>query len=336
MVKKILISVIALSLVIGVGAGDAKAAQQNLIIATATTGGTYYPVGVALGTLISIKLASKHKITATAINSAGSGENVQMLKNKEAQLAILQGIFGAMAYKGKALYEGKPMKDFQTITMLWQNIEHFIILKKYAKSGDLSDLKGFGQKFSIGQRGSGTEGSGKTILSGVGIECEVDFTCEYLGYNPSAQAMMDGRISGANIPGGVPVAAVTQLFAQMGDNKVKVLDVTDEQIDLIYKAYPLWSRYVIPKGTYPGQKSDINTIAQPNVLAVIPEVPEDTIYLITKTIYENLPFLHNIHKATKAMKIEKALSGLPAPLHPGAVKYYKEIGLKIPDHLMPN
>ena len=145
MVKKILISVIALSLAIGVGAGDAKAAdQQNLIIATATTGGTYYPVGVALGTLISIKLASKHNITATAINSAGSGENVQMLKKKEAQLAILQGIFGAMAYNGKALYEGKPMKDFQTITMLWENIEHFIILKKLAKSGDLSDLKGFG------------------------------------------------------------------------------------------------------------------------------------------------------------------------------------------------
>jgi TRAP transporter TAXI family solute receptor len=335
MVKKILIATMAFSLVFAVGGKVSTAAQQNLIITTATTGGTYYPVGVALGTLISIKLAKSNKITATAINSAGSGENVQMLKKKEAHLAILQGLFGAMAYKGKGLYEGKPFKDFQSITMLWENIEHFIILKKFVKSGDLSDLKGFGKKFSIGKRGSGTEGSGKTILGGVGITYDVDFGTVYQGYFPSVQSMMDGRIDGANIPGGIPVAAVTQLFAQLGEKKVKVLDVTDKQIKQIQKAFPVWNRFVIPKGTYPGQKSAINTISQPNFLAVMPEVPAETVYLITKTIYENLPFLHNIHKATKAMKLEKAIAGLPAPLHPGAIKYYKEKGIKIPSELMP-
>jgi TRAP transporter TAXI family solute receptor len=253
-----------------------------------------------------------------------------MLKKKEAHLAILQGLFGAMAYKGKGLYEGKPFKDFQSITMLWENIEHFIILKKFVKSGDLSDLKGFGKKFSIGKRGSGTEGSGKTILGGVGITYDVDFGTVYQGYFHSVQSMMDGRIDGANI-----LAAVTQLFAQLGEKKVKVLDVTDKQIKQIQKAFPVWNRFVIPKGTYPGQKSAINTISQPNFLAVMPEVPAETVYLITKTIYENLPFLHNIHKATKAMKLEKAIAGLPAPLHPGAIKYYKEKGIKIPSELMP-
>ena len=335
MVKKIIIAIMAFSLVFAVGEKVSTAAQQSLIITTATTGGTYYPVGVAIGTLISIKLAAKHKITATAINSAGSGENVQMLKKKEAHMAILQGLFGASAYNGKGQYEGKPFKDFQSITMLWENIEHFIILKKHVKSGNLSDLKGFGKKFSIGKRGSGTEGSGKTILDGLGIKYDVDFGTVYQGYFPSVQSMMDGRIDGANIPGGIPVAAVTQLFAQMGAKKVKVLDVTDKQIKQIQKAFPVWNRFVIPKGTYPGQKSDINTISQPNFLAVMPEVPVETIYLITKTIYENLPFLHNIHKATKAMKLEKAIAGLPAPIHPGAVKYYKEMGIKIPPELMP-
>lgn len=335
MLKKILIIVIAVCLTFSVAAVDSEAAQQSLILTTATTGGTYYPVGVAIGTLISIKLAKKHKITATAINSAGSGENVQMLMKKEAHLAILQGLFGASAYNGKGQYEGRPFTDFRSITMLWENIEHFIILKKYVKSGNLSDLKDFGKKFSIGKRGSGTEGSGKTILAGVGITYDVDFGTAYLGYYPSAQAMMDGRIAGANIPGGIPVAAITQLFAQLGDKKIKVLDITDGQVEMIKKAFPVWNRFVIPKGTYPGQKSDINTISQPNFLAVQPELPEETVYLITKTIYENLPFLHNIHKATKAMSIEKAINGLPAPLHAGAAKYYKEVGIKIPAALMP-
>jgi len=335
MSKKMLIAIMVLSLAVGFGAKTTHAAQQSLILATATTGGTYYPVGVAIGTLISIKLAGTHNITATAINSAGSGENVQMLKKKEAQMAILQGLFGASAYNGKGQYEGRPFRDFRSITMLWENVEHFVILNKYVKTGTLSDLKGFDKKFSIGKRGSGTEGSGKTILGALGIQCDVDFNTEYLAYNPSAQAMMDGRISGANLPAGPPVAAVTQLFAQLGAKKIRVLDVTDEQIVKIEKAFPVWSRYVIKKGMYPGQDRDIHTIAQPNFLAVMPEVPEETVYLITKTIYENLPFLHNIHKATQAMDIQRAINGLPAPLHPGAAKYYREVGLKIPEALMP-
>ncbi len=334
MAKKLLILIVALGLMLGAGPQASKAAE-SLIIATATTGGTYYPVGVAIGTLISIKLAKKHKITATAINSAGSGENVQMLKNKEAQLAILQSLFGLNAYNGKGPYEGKAIKDFRSVTMLWENVEHFTVLQKFAKSGTMDDLKDFGKKFSIGKRGSGTEGSGRTILKALGVDPEKEMTLEFLAYTPSAQAMMDGRISGMNTPAGPPVAAVTQLYAQLGTKKIKVLDFTDGQLVQIQKQYPIWNRFVIKAGTYPGQKKDINTISQPNFLAVEPGVSEETIYLITKTIYENLPFLNNIHKATKAMSLERAISGLPVPLHPGAAKYYKEMGIEIPAELMP-
>jgi TRAP transporter TAXI family solute receptor len=96
----------------------------------------------------------------------------------------------------------------------------------------------------------------------------------------------------------------------------------------------LWTPQTIPAGTYPGQDADVQTIAQPNFLAVQDDVPEEDVYLITKTMYENLPFLNAIHAATKAMAIEKAIAGLPVPLHPGAIKYYKEVGISIPDHLM--
>ncbi len=332
MLKKLMTLIIAVGLVFCVQTQKTEAAE-SLIITTATTGGTYYPVGVALGTLISIKLAKQHGITATAINSAGSGENVQMLKNKEAQMGILQSLFGLNAYEGKGPYEGKPVKGFRSVSMLWENVEHFSMLKKHAKTGTIMDLEGFDKKFSIGKRGSGTEGSGRTILTALGIDPE-SLRLEYLGYNPSAQAMMDGRVAAMNTPAGPPVAAVTQLFAQLGSNKVDVLDFTDEQLATIQSEYPIWNRFVVKAGTYPGQKEDIQTISQPNFLAVTPDVSEETVYLITKTIYENLPFLHNIHKATTAMSLERAVSGLPAPLHPGALKYYQEQGLEIPSQLI--
>jgi len=126
----------------------------------------------------------------------------------------------------------------------------------------------------------------------------------------------------------------SQLFAQLGNNKIKVLEFTDDQLNTIRKNYPIWTREIIPAGTYPGQKTDIKTIAQPNLLVVREDVPEEVVYLVTKTIYENLPFLHNIHKATKAMSLKEAIKGLPVPLHPGALKYYREQGLDIPKELI--
>ncbi len=306
-------------------------AVKNYIIATATPGGTYYPVGVAIATLINMKLAKKG-ITATAITSAGSGENVRLLKDKEADFAILQGLFGSMAYNGKGVYK-KPQKFFYSVTALWQNVEHFSLLSKYAKTGNIMDLKGLNERFSIGKRGSGTEGSGKTILSALGIKVGGDIKPVYLGYNASIDAMIDGRITGANTPAGPPVAAIIRLFARLGD-KATVLNFTDAQLKKIDSSYDVWFRYVIKAGTYPGQKEPIYTIAQPNFLAVRKGIPAKDVNLIVKTIYENLPFLHNIHKATYAIKLENAIKGLPVPLDPGAAKYYKDRGLKIPAKLM--
>jgi TRAP transporter TAXI family solute receptor len=148
--------------------------------------------------------------------------------------------------------------------------------------------------------------------------------------------LQNGTIVGANLPGGVPVTAVTQALANMGD-KVRVLDFTDDEVTRSNAdiGIDLWTRYVIPADSYPGQSKPINTVAQPNFLAVNADVDEDAVYLITKAIYDDLGFLNNLHKATNDMALEKALAGLPAPLHPGAVKFYQEKGMTIPPALMP-
>lgn len=312
----------------------AKKKPIELVLATATTGGTYYPVGVALSTLWSIKLRKEKPsaIKVNAITSAGSGENVNMLKSKEVEMAILQGLFGKMAWNGTDIYKGKPMKELRSVTMLWPNVEHFVIVKDKVKTGTITDVKGL--KFSIGRAGSGTERSGLTLMSGVGLGRN-DIKAEYLGYFESAKSMKDKRISGANLCAGPPVAAVTDLFATPG-MKVKILEFTDDQINAINEktSYPGY-RYIIPANMYPGQKKEVKTIAQPNFLGIRADVDADIVYKLTKTIYENLEYLYNIHSATKHMKIESAISGLPAPLHPGALKYYREIGVKVPDKLVP-
>jgi len=312
--------------------------DRSYLLATATTGGTYYPVGVALATLTKVKLQPTDKISMSAITSAGSGENVKLLREDEAQFAILQGLYGAWAWNGtgKVAADG-PQKELRSVSMLWQNVEHFVVDSEFAKTGNADDLKNLkGKKFSIGKRNSGTEGSGRTILDGLGIEPDTSFDLVYMGYNPSADALQNGTISGMNIPAGPPVAAITRVAAAL-EGKIRILDFTDEQMAEANKAagLDLWTRYTIPEGTYPGQAKVIETMAQPNFLAVRSDVEDESVYLITKTIYENLPFLQGIHKATKAMALQKAINGLPFPLHAGAVRYYEEVGLTIPEKLMP-
>lgn len=318
-------------------ANPARAAEErSYLLATATTGGTYYPVGVAISTLTKVKLQPKHKIGMSAINSAGSGENIKLLRDNEVQFAILQGLFGYYAWNGKGPLENDgPQKELRSMTMLWQNVEHFTILADKAKTGTIADLENLkGERMALGAKNSGTIGSNKFLLGNLGLDAEKDFELVYGGYGPSADALQNGQISGLGIPGGAPTGAITRVMAAMGD-KIKILDFTDEQAKKADGGFELYTRYVIKSGTYPGQAKDINTIAQPNFLAVRADVDEEAVYMITKTIYENLPFLNAIHKATSVMALEKALAGLPMPLHPGAAKYFKEAGLDIPARLMP-
>lgn len=330
------ISAIALVVSIaGVAITPVKAEEASYILATASTGGTYYPVGVALATLVKVKLQPKQNIAMSAINSAGSGENVRLLRENEAQFAILQGLFGYYAATGTGPLESEgPQKDLRSVSMLWQNVEHFIVGADAATTGTVEDFVSLkGESVAIGKQNSGTIGSNIAILGGLGVDATADYTLVHAGYGPSAEALQNGQVKGISTPAGVPVGAVSQLFATMGD-KISILDFSDEQVVAADSGRNLWTRYVIPSGTYPGQTADVNTIAQPNFLAVRSDASDENVYMITKTVYENLPFLNAIHPATKAMALEKAINGLPLPLHPGAAKYYAEVGIEIPERLM--
>lgn len=307
--------------------------NRPYILTTATTGGTYYPVGVALATITKSQLYATEGISLSAISSAGSMENIKLLRDNQAQFATLQGIFAAWAWNGDGPFRNKQ-PFLRSIGALWANTDHFVLQNDFIRTGSIMDLDSLdGQRFAIGARNSGAEKSGDYILTALGIDYHEKFDVAYMNYGATANAIQDGTIVGMNIPAGPPVTAITRAFAMVGED-ISLLSFSDEDLAAVNRKYPLWRIRIIAADTYPNQSEDVRSIAHPNVLAVRADIPDEDVYLITKTIWENLVALGEIHKATKEMSLEVALIGLGAPLHPGAARYYREQGLDIPAELL--
>lgn len=311
--------------------------SHTYILATATTGGTYYPVGVAIATLTKQVLEESHGLSLAAISSAGSEENLRLMRDREAKFSILQGLYGAWAWNAEGrLANEAPFTDLRSIAVLWPNVEHFIVRSRHVETGTFSDIENLaGRRFSIGARYSGAEGSARHIFRTHGIDPDAVFNLAFQGYGASADALQNQLIDGMNVPAGVPVGAVTRALAASRGDAV-ILQFTDAQLAAVNRDYAgLWQFFDLEPGTYPHQDERVRTIAQPNFLAVTAEVSDEHVYQVVKTIYENLSFLHAFHAATRSMSLDNAVSGLPVPLHPGAIRFYREQGVTIPDDLLP-
>lgn len=312
---------------------DELSRARPYVLTTATTGGTYYPVGVALATIAHAQLAESEGISLTAISSAGSLENVKLLRDNQAQFALLQGPFGAWSWSGEGPVSN-PQTHMRSVAAMWQNVEHFVLLTRLTETGTMADLNNLdGERYVLGARNSGADQTGRFILDTLGIDYQSRFTLAYMGYGPTTSAIQDNNIVGMNIPAGAPVSSITQAYALLGD-RMTILNWTQEDLDRINAKYPLWDWYEFPPGTYPNQDELIRTVGSPNVLVTRADIPEDVVYNITKVIWENLATLQEIHGATRDMRIDIAVAGLGAPLHAGALRYYREIGLEIPDRLI--
>ncbi len=303
------------------------------VLTTATTGGTFYPVGVAIATIAHAELYDSHGISLTAISSAGSFENVKLLRDNQVQFAILQGPFGAWSWNGEGPVSS-PQTHMRSVSALWKNVEHFVLLTELTENGDIMDLDSLdGHRYVLGARNSGAEQTGRFILDTLGIDYQSKMSLDFMGYGPTAAAIQDGSIVGMNIPAGAPVSAITQAYALVGE-RMTILNWSQQQLDLLNAKYPLWDWYDFPPGTYPNQNELIRTIASPNVLVTRDDIPEEAVYQITKVIWENLATLQEIHGATRDMRPEIAVQGLGAPLHPGALRFYREVGTPVPDRLI--
>ena len=324
----------------GLIVAGAAADERRYRLTTASRGGAYYPVGVAIADLAEATLRPTRSIAITVVDSPGSIANIQRLRESEADFAILGGMTGAFAWIGEdfARPHGRQT-HLRAVAMLWPNVEQFMILRSALRSGTIADLavlKGRGAPVAMGLPKSGARHSSRVMLASVGIALDDDFELLPLGYDAAAKALEDGRAVAANFPAGAPTSAVTQAFSALGEN-VALLSITDAQIAAANRtprfSRAVWTPHRIEAGVYPGQDAPIQTAAQTNFLAVHEDVGADAVYWITRMIFENLPTLRAAHPALQTLAVARALDGLPVPLHPGARRYFRERDVFTPSAL---
>ena len=310
---------------------DQTADRRTYILTTGTTGGTFYPVGVALSTLVTAQ--QENQFSLTAISSAGSMENIKLIRDDQAQFGLILGIFAAWAWDGEGPIKN-PQSHLRSISAMWPNVEHFVLLSSLVKTGTMMDLDSLdGDRYIIGARNSGAEQTGFYIFDALGIDYANKMNIGYMGYGASASAIQDGNIVGMNVPAGPPVTAITQAYAQMGD-QITILGFNELELAAVNQKNPLWDFYDLAPGTYPYQDEKITTASSSNVLVVRDDVSEEIVYQLTRMLWENLATLQEIHSATREMSLTDALRGIAVPLHPGALRYYQEQNIEIPAHLM--
>ena len=318
-------------------AQDGEAATPRpLLLSTASTGGAFHQGGVTLSALVKIKLLPTQQIDLATRNSSGSLENIARLRDGTSDLAIVQALLGSYAWSGTGLAANiGAQKDLRAVMMLWPNVEHFIIRKDLVTSGTIADFQALkGRRVSLGREQSAIE-SNRVLLGNLGLDIATDVDQALLSFRPSVEAFKRGEIDGLSLPASTPVPAFTNLMGQLGPDAV-LLNWTEEQLRQADGDLGLWSPLTVPANTYPGQSEPLQTIAQPNFLAVRADVDDDVVYALTKAIFENLPFLKRLHGPFQLLDPERAVVGLPVPLHPGALRYYDEIRLDLDEFAVAN
>jgi TRAP transporter TAXI family solute receptor len=270
-----------------------------------------------------------------AVSTAGSVENLALLDRGEADFAIVQALVSYDAWSGvRSFSQVGPRRNFRATTALWQNTEQFVLLSEHVKTGTIDDLIALkGATVGLGKHDSGTLLSNRVLLAHFGIDIDQHYRLAYLGYGPAADALQAGEVVAIGIPAGVPTKSLTRAKAALGAG-ITILSFTATQTAQADNGLGLWAPYTIAAGTYPGQADDVRTIAQPNLLVVNANVDEDAVYRIVKLIFERREFLRAMHSATEAITLESALTGLPVPLHEGAKRFFEEMALPIPQHLI--
>jgi hypothetical protein len=291
-------------------------AQQFINILTGGTSGVYYPLGVAIGKIYGDQIPGvKTQVQATK----ASVENLNLIEQGRGELAFTLGDSLKAAVDGdeEAGFKTKLTK-LRTIGAIYPN---YIQIVANADSGikTLADLKG--KTLSVGAPKSGTELNSRAILKAAGMSYKDLGQVQYLPFAESVDLMKNRQLNATLQSAGLGVASLKDLSSSTDINVVAVPKETVEKIG------PPFVAVVIPAGTYTGQKTDVPTAAVVNYLVTSSAVSDDLAYQMTKLIYENLPELANAHVAGKEIKLETAATGSPAPLHPGALRYYKEKGI---------
>jgi len=315
------------ALIVGLGliAGSAIAVAQSgrqLSIATGGTGGVYYPLGGGFANILSKALPG---ITATAEVTGGSVDNLKLIGTGKADLAFVQVDASWDAINGTDKFTSGKL-PIQALVVMYPNHMHVVTVDGTGVT-KMEDLKG--KRISTGSPGSATEVFAFRVLEAAGLDKDKDVKRERLGVAESVNAIKDKKIDAFFWVGGLPTAAVTDLAATPS-TKIKLIEIAPLVEKMNAKYGPLYTGATIPKATYSGMDADNANITVWNLMAVNAKMDEKLAYDLTKTMLEKREDLAQVHKEALNIKDENQTSKKAGiPWHPGALKYFKEKGLKV-------
>src|SRR5207253_3736046 len=291
-------------------------AQGFINVLTGGTSGVYYPLGVAIGKIFSDKSPNvKAQVQATK----ASVENLVLLQQGRGEIAFTLGDSLKAAWEGdeEAGFKTKLTK-LRTIGAIYPN---YIQIVATAESGikTLADLKG--KSLSVGAPKSGTELNSRAILAAAGLSYKDMGKVEYLPFAESVDLMKNRQLNATLQSAGLGVASLKDLSTS---TEITVVSVPKAIVD---KIGPPFVPAMIPSNTYAGQDKDVPTAAVVNYLVTSSAVSDDLAYQMTRLVFESLPELVNAHAAGKEIRLETAAADSPVPLHPGAIRYYREKGV---------
>jgi TRAP transporter TAXI family solute receptor len=301
----------------GLASAPALAQQRFFRIGTGGTGGTYYPVGGMIANAISTPT-----INVSAVATNGSVANVNGIVGGSMESGFSQADINAWAYTATGIFEGRPkIEELRVIANLYPESVH-VVVKKGAGIKSLADLKG--KRVSIDEPGSGTLVNARALLAAFGVT-ERDIRPEYLKQVQSAEKFKDGSLEAYFQTTGYPQGTLSELAATNG---FELLPIEGEVRDKIMAQYKFFAKDRIPDGTYKDVKG-VETIAVGAQWTTTSKQPDDLVYEITKALWSDKTraAMDTGHAKGKDIRRETALQGVGIPLHAGAEKFYKEIGL---------
>ena len=313
----VLAVILAFTSVFFAGCGDNKgdtAATTEINIGSGGTTGTYYGFCNVVATVIN----EKTDMNLTVQSSGASKANILDIDDGIVQMAIVQNDVMDYAYNGTSLFESDgAIKSFSTLGAVYAEVCQ-IVARADSGIKTVADLKG--KKVSVGDSGSGVEFNAQQILGAYDIKFE-DIDKQNLSFQASADALKDGKIDAFFCTAGAPTVAITDLSTTTG---IVLVEIDNEHLAKLQKDYGFYAAHTIPAGTYKGVDKDATTVAVKATFIVSSELDEETVYNLTKAIYENAG--EYTHDKAKEMTLEYAVSSISVPFHPGAEKYFKEVG----------
>jgi len=317
--KKLLLSVVvmlALAFALAVPAGAAK--RRFISIASGWVTGAYYPMAGAISRIAWKHLKDKG-IKVTAESSGASVANAKLIGAGDTDFAILQNDIANYAHYGKLMFK-KPIKKLLGVCTLFP--EHVqLIARADAGINSPADLKG--KKVAVGPVGSGTTENAKQILEAWGLSMK-DIKAQRLKSSQAADYIKDGRLDAAFFTVAVGAAVIVDTAIV---KPIKVVPISGPNVDKLIKKYPFYAKQVVAGGSYKGNPKDVPTVSVMSMLAARADLEADIVYSILKAMYSDLDQLRKAHAKFKDISPKTGLVGMSVPLHPGAKKYFKEIGV---------